>query len=161
VGRGNLITWPSTPRLATSTTASAVDTTTRVAPATRVLGAYRAWDYDDVGCFPGSASTLIQSADAKGSNVGYDGTSIPTRLAERKLVAVRPISSSPVRSRGAAITTNYPGRVQHRPSRDRGRLGTCNNSTGAGCTIIPPTDDGAPAAFYPFYSTGDALGGCA
>jgi len=30
--------------------------------------------------------------------------------------------------------------------------GSCNRSTGAGCTVIPPTDDGVPATFYPFFS---------
>jgi hypothetical protein len=29
---------------------------------------------------------------------------------------------------------------------------TCNRSTGAGCTLIPTTDKGTPAAFYPFFS---------
>jgi uncharacterized glyoxalase superfamily protein PhnB len=34
--------------------------------------------------------------------------------------------------------------------------------SGAHCTIRPPTDDGgAPAAFYPYYTSGLALGGCA
>jgi hypothetical protein len=28
--------------------------------------------------------------------------------------------------------------------------GTCSRSTGAGCTNPPVTDDGAPAAFYPY-----------
>ena len=38
----------------------------------------------------------------------------------------------------------------------------CNGDTGANCTIVPPTDDnGAPATFYPYYSSGHALGGCA
>ena len=41
------------------------------------------------------------------------------------------------------------------------QLGTCNTTTGAGCTIIPPADDGSLATFYPYYSTGSALGGCA
>jgi hypothetical protein len=31
-------------------------------------------------------------------------------------------------------------------------VGTCNRETGAGCTLIPTTDDGTPAAFYPYYS---------
>jgi hypothetical protein len=30
--------------------------------------------------------------------------------------------------------------------------GTCNRTTGAGCTLIPITDSGSPAAFYPYYS---------
>jgi hypothetical protein len=29
---------------------------------------------------------------------------------------------------------------------------TCNRTTGAGCTLIPTTDKGTPAAFYPFFS---------
>ena len=29
---------------------------------------------------------------------------------------------------------------------------TCNRATGAGCTLIPTTDKGTPAAFYPFFS---------
>jgi hypothetical protein len=31
--------------------------------------------------------------------------------------------------------------------------GPCDRTTGAGCTLIPITDDGQPAAFYPFFST--------
>jgi len=38
---------------------------------------------------------------------------------------------------------------------------TCDRSTGAGCTLIPTTDDGAPANFYPFYSTGTVNSQCA
>ena len=30
-----------------------------------------------------------------------------------------------------------------------------------GCTLIPTTDDGTPADFYPFYSTGTVRGQCA
>src|SRR5436853_2025115 len=44
--------------------------------------------------------------------------------------------------------------------------GTCNRSTGAGCTNPPLTDDvdasgkRTPAAFYPFFSTQQAGGQC-
>jgi hypothetical protein len=37
---------------------------------------------------------------------------------------------------------------------------TCNRTTGAGCTIIPITDDGQPAQFYPFFTTTDVGGRC-
>jgi hypothetical protein len=37
---------------------------------------------------------------------------------------------------------------------------TCNTATGAGCTLIPQTDSGAPAAFYPFYTTAKVGGRC-
>jgi hypothetical protein len=29
---------------------------------------------------------------------------------------------------------------------------TCDRTTGTGCTLIPTTDKGTPAAFYPFFS---------
>jgi hypothetical protein len=38
--------------------------------------------------------------------------------------------------------------------------GSCDRSTGQGCTIIPVTDDGAPAAFYPYFSTVTSGTGC-
>jgi hypothetical protein len=37
---------------------------------------------------------------------------------------------------------------------------TCNTGTGKGCTRIPTTDQGKPAAFYPFYSTTNTASGC-
>ena len=40
--------------------------------------------------------------------------------------------------------------------------GICDRTTGAGCTLGPPTDDGQPAAFYPFFSITNSHrpGGC-
>lgn len=36
----------------------------------------------------------------------------------------------------------------------------CDRTTGAGCTLIPETDDGQPAVFYPFFSITNAGGQC-
>ncbi|HZT96440.1 MAG TPA: hypothetical protein VFB34_06340 [Chloroflexota bacterium] len=36
----------------------------------------------------------------------------------------------------------------------------CNFLTGAGCSLLPTTDDEAQAAFYPFYSSGSVQGHC-
>jgi hypothetical protein len=36
----------------------------------------------------------------------------------------------------------------------------CNPTTGVGCTLIPTTDEGQPAVFYPFYSTTKVAGTC-
>jgi hypothetical protein len=36
----------------------------------------------------------------------------------------------------------------------------CNRNTGANCTLIPGTDDGQPAAFYPFFSIRNVAGKC-
>jgi hypothetical protein len=38
--------------------------------------------------------------------------------------------------------------------------GTCNRTTGAGCSHIPTTDLGQPAAFYPFYTSSSTSTGC-
>ena len=38
--------------------------------------------------------------------------------------------------------------------------GTCDRTTGEGCTLVPRTDDGAPADFYPFYTKGFLGRGC-
>jgi hypothetical protein len=38
--------------------------------------------------------------------------------------------------------------------------GSCDRTTGAGCTRIPVTDDGQPAAFYPFFSIHKTRGVC-
>jgi hypothetical protein len=39
--------------------------------------------------------------------------------------------------------------------------GTCDSVTGNGCTLIPQTDNGGPATFYPFFSdTKKGGGGC-
>jgi hypothetical protein len=37
---------------------------------------------------------------------------------------------------------------------------TCHRKTGAGCTLIPQTDAGTPALFYPFYSATRTATGC-
>lgn len=37
---------------------------------------------------------------------------------------------------------------------------SCNRGTGIGCTLIPETDDGAAAVFYPFFSTRNMDGQC-
>ncbi|HUZ70626.1 MAG TPA: hypothetical protein VMU65_13035 [Candidatus Saccharimonadales bacterium] len=118
-------------------------------------------DGDDFGCWAPSASSLIKIGGCEGSNVGYDGTSYladwPNGSSSRP---TNFIFTSPLT--GAHYDTNYSsvGFNTDLPAIED-NLGTCDTSTGAGCTIIPPTDDGTPAQFYPFYSTGHALGGCA
>jgi hypothetical protein len=118
-------------------------------------------DGDDFGCWAPSASSLIQIGGCEGSNIGYDGT--PYLADWPNGSSNRPTSfifTSPLT--GAHFDTNYSsvGFNTDLPAIED-NIGTCDTSTGAGCTIIPPTDDGSPAQFYPFYSTGHALGGCA
>ncbi|MHB8489333.1 MAG: hypothetical protein ACYDCS_05545 [Candidatus Dormibacteria bacterium] len=141
---------------------SAVDATTGTCTGNEGVGDNtEVWDYDDAGCWPGSASGLIQIGGCEGSNVGYDGTSYladwPNGSSSRPTAF---IFTSPLT--GKNYDTNYSsvGFNTDLPAIE-GDLGACDTATGAGCTIIPPTDEGKPALFYPFYSTGTALGGCA
>jgi hypothetical protein len=118
-------------------------------------------DADDVGCWAASASGFIKIGGCEGSNLGYDGPSYlndwPNGSSSRPTEF---IFTSPLT--GARYDTNYAsvGFNTDLPAIEDD-LGTCDTETGVGCTIIPPTDDGTPAQFYPYYSTGHALGGCA
>ena len=53
---------------------------------------------------------------------------------------------------GPFDAVNY-SRVAFEANLPRIETNTCNRTTGAGCTLIPTTDKGTPAAFYPFFST--------
>jgi hypothetical protein len=37
---------------------------------------------------------------------------------------------------------------------------TCNRNTGAGCFLIPITDDNQPATFYPFFTAAQSSSAC-
>jgi hypothetical protein len=120
-------------------------------------------DGDDAGCFPGSASTLIKIGGCLASNIGYDGTSYladwPNGARNRPSPT---IFTSP--KTGAHYDAQYRrvGFNTDLPAIEQSLKPTCNGDTGAHCTLRPPTDDhGAPAKFYPYYTTGHALGGCA
>jgi hypothetical protein len=120
-------------------------------------------DADDQVCFPGSASTLIKVGGCLGTNFGYDGTSYqhvwPNGSPNRPTPT---IWTSP--QTGQNYDTQYPtvGFNTDLPAIEQFLSPACNGDTGAHCTIVPPTDDnGAPANFYPYYSSGHALGGCA
>jgi hypothetical protein len=141
---------------------SKVDTTTATCVGDEGVGSNREpADADDVGCWAPSASGLIKIGGCEGANLGYDGPSYlkdwPNGSSSRPTEF---IFTSPLT--GAHYNTNYSsvGFNTDLPAIEDD-LGTCETETGVGCTIIPPTDDGAPAQFYPYYSTGHALGGCA
>jgi hypothetical protein len=123
-------------------------------------------DIDDTGCFPASASSLVQVSGCIGTNEGFDGVPYQpvwpdgnTQLHPTSILFTSPLT-------GNGYHTNYQ-RVAFEA--DLPRIETagastspylCNRNTGDGCTLIPSTDDGAPAAFYPFFSIGSANGKC-
>ena len=64
---------------------------------------------------------------------------------------------------GATTAVQYPKVTfsTDLPAVEQALTPACDADTGANCTRQPPTDDGTPAAFYPYYTSGHALGGCA
>lgn len=123
-------------------------------------------DTDDLGCFPASASTLVKVSGCLGTNTGFDGTSYQPVWPDGN-TKLHPTSiqfSSPLT--GSGYNQNY-SRFAFEADLPRIEDPTvCDRFTGAGCTLIPSTDDPAPgggmqpAAFYPFFSTGHANGYC-
>jgi hypothetical protein len=118
-------------------------------------------DADDIGCFPASASLLVRVNGCLNTNSGFDGTSYLRDWPNGN----RHLTPSPTRFTspltGATYNTNYTkvGFNTDLPDLE-GQTGVCNQNTGSGCTLIPLTDDSTPAAFYPYYTSGRALGGC-
>jgi len=123
-------------------------------------------DGDDNACFPASASLLVQVSGCNGTNApGFDGTSYLRDYPDGNtfLHPTAALFTSPLT--GPVYTSNYS---QAALETDTPRIeapdlgGICNRTTGAGCTIVPPTDDGQPATFYPFFSitSSHQPGGC-
>lgn len=115
-------------------------------------------DADDRGCHAASQSTLVQVSGCTGTNTGFDGVPYqnvwPDGNTTLHPTAIR--FSSP--RTGKAFETPY-NRVAFEADLPRIES-TCDRSTGAGCTLIPITDDGTPAAFYPYFSIAIQHDGC-
>ncbi len=116
-------------------------------------------DADDVGCFPASASTLVQVSGCLGTNTGFDGVPYTpvwpdgnTTLHPTSILFTSPLT-------GPGYSANY-SRMAFEADLPRIEIPICNRSTGAGCTLIPTTDDGQPAQFYPFFSSRVISGNC-
>jgi hypothetical protein len=108
-------------------------------------------DGDDNFCFPGSEAMLIKINGCTDSNTGFDGLSYqPVWPDGNTALHPQPILFSSPRT-GPFDHINY-SRVAFEADLPRIETNTCNRITGAGCTLIPTTDKGTPAAFYPFFS---------
>jgi hypothetical protein len=113
-------------------------------------------DGDDNFCFPGSRSLLVNVNGCTDTNTGFDAVSYQ-RVWPDGNTAVHPqpfLFSSP--RTGGNFSVNYTRMAFEAdlPRIEAADLGgPCDRTTGAGCTLIPITDDGQPAAFYPFFST--------
>jgi hypothetical protein len=107
-------------------------------------------DADDDFCFPGSEAMRINVTGCTDSNTGFDGFDYyPVWPDGNRALHPAPILFSSPRT-GPGDTVNY-SRVAFEADLPRIES-TCNRTTGAGCTLIPTTDKGTPAVFYPFFS---------
>jgi hypothetical protein len=115
---------------------------------------HEAADADDGACFPASASTLVQVSGCLATNTGFDGVPYqpvwPDGNTSRHPTSIA--FSSP-RS-GGSFNQPYP-RLAFEADLPRIEFsaGTCNRQSGAGCSLIPTTDDQQAAVFYPYFST--------
>ena len=115
-------------------------------------------DSNDTGCFPASFSTLVQVNGCYEFNgdTGFD--SVPYN-------AVWPDGNTTLHPTSIQFSSPLTGdhnysRMAFEADLPRIEFNTCNRNTGSGCTLIPTTDDGQPANFYPFYSTGTVRSQC-
>jgi hypothetical protein len=119
-------------------------------------------DGEDNSCFPAAMGSLYKITGCEGSNTGYDGTSYINDWPDgnNSVTPTPTVFTSPLT--GTAYNTNYT-KVSFNTDLPNleSVLGTCNQTTGAGCSLIPTSDDGTPAAFYPYYTSGASSGGCA
>jgi hypothetical protein len=113
-------------------------------------------DGDDTACFPATASLLVRVSGCNGTNApGFDGSSYQRDWPDgnTRLHPTAELFSSP--QTGGHFNANYSKTALETdtPRIEAADLGgSCDTSTGAGCTLVPPTDDGQPATFYPFFS---------
>ena len=107
-------------------------------------------DADDNYCFPASESSLVQLNGCTDTNTGFDGTSYHSVWGDGNPLHPTPIQfTSPLTGPGyrnqyqrAALEADLP-RIETTPPN------ACNRATGAGCLLIPLTDDGQPVAVLP------------
>jgi hypothetical protein len=130
-----------------------------------IPGDQEAADGDDNFCFSAAQSLLYPASGCVDSNApGFDGTSYQHYWPDGSSSKPTPILFSSPRT-GTAYTVPYPqiafeADLPRIEAADLG--GTCQRlTTGANCVNPPMTDDGHPAAFYPYYSTVGTTSGCA
>jgi len=107
-------------------------------------------DGDDDFCFPGTEALRIHINGCTETNTGFDSLGYQPVWPDGN-TGLHPESilfSSPRTGPGDSVNYSRAAFEADLPRIE----GTCDRTTGAGCTLIPVTDKGTPAAFYPFFS---------
>jgi len=117
---------------------------------------------DDHFCFSADQSTRVRISGCQGTNQGFDGVSYKPLWADGNPDHAGAFFFSNPRT-GEEFNSQYQ-RVAFEADLPRIEIApafqNCDRTTGANCTLIPVTDDGTPADFYPFYSLGTKNGQC-
>jgi hypothetical protein len=118
----------------------------------------RPTDGDDDFCFPASEALRYRVQGCTETNTGFDGVSY---------TPVWPDGNTRLHPTPFQFTSALTGRDYDEPYQ---RVAfeadlpavepPCDRNTGVGCTLIPTTDDGDPAQFYPFFSNATVHGTC-
>jgi hypothetical protein len=119
----------------------------------------RPTDGDDDFCFPASESVLVRVQGCSETNTGFDGIAYtPAWPDGNTRLHPTPFQFT------SALTGNHFNQPYSRVAfeADLGAIetNTCNRTTGVGCTLIPTTDSGQPAQFYPFFTTANVHHTC-
>ena len=113
-------------------------------------------DNDEAPCFPAADSLLVQVNGCNSTNdPGFDGTSYLKGwpYGNTFLHPTPELFSSPLTGPFDSVNYSDVAFEGDQPAIESPQIGgKCNVITGANCTIVPTTDDGAPATFYPFFS---------
>ena len=114
---------------------------------------------DDNFCFPESESQLVRVQGCTDTNTGFDGVPYhPVWPDGNTALHPTPVQfTSPLT--GAAFNEQY-GSAALSVDLPRIESNTCSRDTGTGCTLIPTTDDGTPALFYPYFSIAGGPSAC-
>jgi len=107
-------------------------------------------DGDDAFCFPGSEALLVHVNGCTNTNGGFDSLAYQPVWPDGN-TALHPeplLFSSPKTGRHYDVQYSRAAFEADLPRIEPG----CSRTTGAGCNLIPTTDAGNPAAFYPFFS---------
>jgi hypothetical protein len=118
----------------------------------------RPTDEDNDFCFPASEALLYKVQGCTETNTGFDGVSYtPVWPDGNTQLHPTPLQFTSART-GASFDQPY-SRVAFEADLPAVES-TCNRTTGSGCTLIPTTDSGQPAQFYPYFTNADVRGTC-
>jgi hypothetical protein len=119
----------------------------------------RPTDGDDDFCFPASESVLVRVQGCSETNTGFDGIAYTPAWPDGNTT----LHPTPFQFTSARTGNNFDQAYSRAAfEADLGAIesNTCNRTTGSGCTLIPTTDSGTPAQFYPFFTTTNVHGTC-